>query len=317
MDPEKNNRKLHPGFRAYRDYLVTMIPIAALSSYIYGWRVAIMMGIAAAEAVLCDLFVCLIRRRRYDVTDLSSVTFAWVFTMLMPASLNYGVLMFGVAATVLLGSHAFGGYGGYPFHPTAFGYALTAVSFPDAVFRFPKNFSAVPLGWNASVELFRSPAYTLREGGVPGNDLESLLVGEFEGPIGSTFCLVAISCLCLLIVHKAVDIHSSLSFMATCAVWALLFPRVSAGPVYSVLLELICGGIPFAAAYLLSEPTVSPRKPLPAVIYGVFTGLLTMSVTRFGAFEYGVCFALLAAGTLSAAFTKKAASVGKEAEEDE
>ena len=81
MSPRQNNKLiLHRNFRPFRDYLVTIVPLAVLSTYIYGWRVPVMLLTAAAVSMLCDLAVAAIRRQPYDVTDLSSVTFAWVFT---------------------------------------------------------------------------------------------------------------------------------------------------------------------------------------------------------------------------------------------
>ena len=50
-----------------------------------------------------------------------------------------------VAVAILLGKHAFGGYGHYPCNPAAFGYAVAAVSWPGEVFLYP-----VPLCTNTS-----------------------------------------------------------------------------------------------------------------------------------------------------------------------
>lgn len=305
MSPKQSKKLiLHRNFRPFRDYLVSMIPLAVLSTYIYGWRVPVMLLSAAAVSMLCDLAVAAIRRQPYDVTDLSSVTFAWVFTMLMPASVDLGILIFGVLVTVLLGKHAFGGYGCYPFNPAAFGFAVAAVSFSPDLFLYPQAYETVPLRWSPGVDLLRSPAYSLLERAVPDCATDDLIIGNFPGPIGSTFALVAIACMTLMIVHDAINWQSSVSFMLTCAAWALAFPRVSTGRLQSLLLELICGGIPFAAAYLVCEPTVSPRNLKARFVYGVATGLLTMLITRYGVYEYGVCFALLLTGPLAGALDR-------------
>ena len=299
MAKQTKTSKLHASFRPFRDYLITMLPLAALASYVYGLRVVVMLGIAAAAAELCDLLVALLRGRRPDFSDISSVTFAWIFTLMLPASASYGVLLFGVLAAVLLGKHAFGGYGCYPFHPSAFGFALTAVSFPNSVFLFPKPFSKVGLGWNVYTELYTSPAGSLQMGGVPSTGRTDLLLGDFAGPIGSTFCLVVFSCMVLLIVHGAMKWQVPVSFVLTCALWAFLFPRVAAGRLFSVMLELFCCGVPFAAAYLAAEPTLCPHGGKAKLWYGALVGVLTMLFNRFGAYENCVCFALLVSGPLA------------------
>ena len=85
MAKQTKTSKLHASFRPFRDYLITMLPLAALASYVYGLRVVVMLGIAAAAAELCDLLVALLRGRRPDFSDISSVTFAWIFTLMLPA----------------------------------------------------------------------------------------------------------------------------------------------------------------------------------------------------------------------------------------
>ena len=66
---------LHPSFRPFRDYLITMVPIIALSTYVYGWRILVMLGISAAVAELSDLIVALLRRNTLDLSDLQWVDY--------------------------------------------------------------------------------------------------------------------------------------------------------------------------------------------------------------------------------------------------
>lgn len=299
MAKQSKSTKLHACFRPFRDYLITMLAPAALAAYVYGLRVVVMLGIATLLAELCDLTVALLRGRRFDMSDISSVTFAWIFTLMLPATAGYGMLIFGVLATVLLGKHAFGGYGCYPFHPSAFGFALTVASYGSRVFQYAKPFSKVGLGWTVETELFRSPAHSLQLGGVPSTSSTDLLLGDFAGPIGATFCLVVLSCMVLLIVHGAMKWQAPVSYLVTCALWAFLFARVTATGLFSVMLEMFCCGIPFAAAYLVAEPTLCPHSDRAKLWYGVFVGVLTMLFNRFGAFENGVCFALLVSGPVA------------------
>lgn len=284
---------LHPSFRPFRDYLVTMVPLVILATYVYGLRVLVMLAIATVTAVLCDLLVALFQLRHIRLSDISSVTLAWIVTLMLPVAASYGIVIFAVAATVLLGSRAFGGYGNYPLHPSAFGFALTAISFPDAVFQFSKASTRVGLAWNLDVDLYQAPAGTLHDGGVPLLDRSDLLLGNFSGPMGETFCLLMFAGLILLIVHYANTAQEPLSFLVTCVFIAYYYPRVSAGGLESVLLEMFCTGIPYAACYLVAEPTVRPRHPVSKVLYGILTGILTMLIARYGVFERGACFAVL------------------------
>ncbi|MBQ8994846.1 MAG: RnfABCDGE type electron transport complex subunit D [Oscillospiraceae bacterium] len=284
---------LHPSFRPFRDYLVTMVPLVLLATYLYGLRVVVMLAVATVTSVLCDLFVAALRQRHIRLSDISSFTFAWTVTLMLPTSASYSTVIFAVCATLLLGKHAFGGYGSYPFHPAAFGYCLTAMSAPDQVFLYPLSGTRLGFGWNLNVALHQSLAQTLHDGGVPLVDRTDLLLGDFNGPMGENFCLIIASCLILLIVHRAVCWQVPVAYLATCALWAFLFPRIPAGNAESVLYEMFCCGIPFAAAYLVAEPTITPKNSVARVNYGIVTGALTMAISRFGVYEVGAPYAVL------------------------
>lgn len=156
--------ELHRSFRSCRDFLVAMIPLVGMSMYLYGFRPFIIVLLAGVNAMLCDLTNALLRRRPYDVTDLSSIVFAEVFALMMPASVSYGVILIGTAVTVLLGKHAFGGYENYPCHPAAFGISFAAVCWPSQVFSYPKPFAALGLGFRPDVELFEASSHALNYG---------------------------------------------------------------------------------------------------------------------------------------------------------
>ena len=296
---------LHASFRPFRDYLITMVPIVALSTYVYGWRVLVMLGIATAVAALSDLIVALLRRNTLDLSDISSVTLAWVFTLLLPASISYTILIVGTCITVFIGKHAFGGYGSYPFNPVAFGFAFTAAAYPAEMFGYPAPFSAVPLSWKPAVELFSSPASAISRGAKPGVSITELILGEYNGPVGTTFCIVALSCLVLLIVHEAMTWHIPVAYMATFAVLAFAFPRVQGSRTESMVMEMICGLVPFSAAYLVSEPSSSPKNDLAKIVYGIVLGGVSIVFTWFGTYEVAVCFALLVCAPVGSFLDRK------------
>ncbi len=296
---------LHASFRPFRDYLISLLPIVLLSTYVYGWRVLIMLGIATVVAELSDLLVALMRRNTMDLSDISSVTLAWVFTMLLPASVSYSILIVGVCLTVFVGKHAFGGYGSYPFNPVAFGFAFSAVAYPDAIFGYPAPFSKVPLSWNPDVELFRSPIYSMSQGITPREGITELILGEYNGPVGTTFCIVALSCLVLLVVHEAMSWHIPAAFFITFSALAFAFPSIQASRVESMVMELVCGLVPFSAAYLVSEPSSSPKNDVAKLIYGIVLGAVTILFVRFGKYEVAICFALLVCAPIGSFLDRK------------
>ena len=290
---------LHPSFRGCRDQMLTMVILIGLNVFLYGARPAIIILTATVFAVICDLINALFRQTRYDISDLSSICFAWIFALMMPASCNYLIVAVGTVATVLLGKWVFGGWNGYPSHPAAFGFAFTAICYSSRIFRYPKPFTKLSLGIECTAKLYRSPSQIIKLGGTPAVDMQDLIVGNYSAPMGTTFFLILLAALILLIVHREFSWHVSASFLFGCAVWAFLFPRINAGSLRSLEYELLSGGIAFAAVYLVNEPTTIPSSSRAKLIYGFCTGILSMLFTRIGVYALGTCFALLLISPLS------------------
>ncbi len=295
----KRETILHASFRPCRDYLIAMVPLYGLAWYLYGPRVGIIIMTSLVTALLCDLLVALLRRKKYDPSDISSYMFALIFTIMLPASSRYEIVMIGTAVTVLLGKHAFGGYGHYPFHPSAFGFAFASVCWSDQIFMYPSSFSQVGIGLDSGASLHMAVASTLQHGGVPLIDNTDLVLGNYPGPMGATFCLVILSCLILLIAHRAMTWHIPVMYLVTCAGWAVLFPRISTGPLSSIIMELLSGAIIFVAVFLVAERTIAPTHPGAKIVYGVLLGVGTMLFRAFGEYEMGACFAVLLVNPLA------------------
>mgnify|MGYP002511507958 CR=1 FL=1 len=130
-------------YEANRDIVFMTLPLLALSTYFYGARPAVLCLTAAFTAMLCDHLVAWLRHRPCDKTENSSIPSALVLVLLLPATVHYYVVVVSVAVAILLGKHAFGGYGHYPFNPAAFGYAVAAVSWPGEVFLYPVPFTTM------------------------------------------------------------------------------------------------------------------------------------------------------------------------------
>ncbi|MGI5888092.1 MAG: RnfABCDGE type electron transport complex subunit D [Oscillospiraceae bacterium] len=292
-DRSKNQRVLHPSYRACRDQMLTMVILAGLDVFLYGLRPLIILLTAAAVAVICDLLNALLRGWRVDPTDLSSVCYALIFAFMMPASCNYLIVVFGSFVTVMIGKWVFGGWKGYPFHPSAFGFTATAICFSDRIFTYPKTFTNLSLGLECTAKLYTSPSQALKLGAVPLVDISDMVSGDYCGPMGMTFFLILVAAMIFLILHKEYDWQVSVAFYVGCAVWAFIFPRISAGNLKSVVYELLSGGIAFSAAYLVNEPTIVPKQPKAMLVYGFFLGIASMIFSRIGVFSLGTPFALL------------------------
>ena len=304
-------RELTRTGRYYRHVCWMAVPLLCMSCYFYGLRPLLLCGAAVITGNLCDRLVSLLRRRVYQSNDLSSESFALLIALLMPATVDWYVLIAAVLAGVFIGKEVFGGYGSYPFHPAAVGYVIAAVSWPEQVFRYPQPYTAIPL-WDASaVPVSDTISRTLRSGGILNLNALAVVLGEFAAPMGTGAALVILACGLVLWIQKDVHIGASASFLITCGLIAFFFPRqvgLADSTLFSSLMprlqgirdELHTGAVLFCAVFLLNEPYTCAHHRLGRILYGALVGAATMGFRYFGVYETGVCFALLAVNSVSA-----------------
>ncbi len=295
----KKERILHPTFRHFQNIILICLLLVAISMYFYGPRPLVLIIISSFVAIVSDYVLMWGRERVYDVTDLSSIAFAIIFTLMLPASAPYYVAILGTLVTVILGKHAFGGSGNYPFHPSAFGFGASAICWPDIIFKYPEPFSDIPLGFVADTQLFNSPAATLKIGGVPQIDLIDLMIGNYNGPIGSACFLILFAALILLIANNTITWHIPISCLSVVVVWSFLFPRIQVSRFESVLFEVLTDSLIFTCIFIATEPSASPSNTKSKIIYGLSFGVATCVFAYFGAIEFGASFAVMAISPIS------------------
>lgn len=290
--------------RYYQHICWMAVPLLCMSCYLYGLRPLLLCGAAALTGNLCDRLISLLRCRVYQPQDFSNESFGVVIALLLPATVDWYVLVTAVLAGVLIGKEAFGGYGSYPFNPAAVGYVVAAVSWPEQVLLCPQPYVDIPL-WDASgVAVSSTIADTLRSGGRLNINTLSLWLGEYASPMGTGCAVIILACGVFLWEQKDARMSASVSFLATCALVAFFFPRQSGVADMTVLEtwlprlqgvqdELLTGATLFAAVFLLNEPYTCAHHRLGRILYGVLVGAVTMGFRYYGVYETGVCFALL------------------------
>ena len=287
------------------------MPLLCVSCYLYGLRPLLLCGFAVLMGNLCDRLISLLRRRVYQAGDYSNESFALVITLLMPATVDWYVLAAAILAGALIGKEVFGGYGSYPFHPAAVGYAVAAVSWPEQVFRYPAPYANIPL-WDASgVATSSTISDTLRSGGLINISALSLVLGEYAAPMGTGAAIVLVACGLFLWMQKDVRLSASLSFLITAGLIVFFFPRqlgltegtaFTAGLVFRLRCvrdEMLTGAMLFSAVFLLNEPYTCAHHRRGRILYGAMVGAFTMGFRYFGVYETGVCFAILAVNSIS------------------
>lgn len=316
----------HEGNAYNKDIIWMTMPLFLMSSFFYGPRPILLAIVAVITALVSDRVASMLRSRPYDKTENSSIAIALIIVLMMPATVQYRVVIMAVLAGVLVAKWAFGGYQSYPFNPSAVGFCVAAVSWPDQMTRYPQPQNwllNLPSTWPELYKLWtfdgaalvESPSYTLKNGGLPVVDNVDLLLGKFPGGLGATCCIVIAACAVFLIVRKRLPLVAPAGFLAVVILIAFVFPRQT-GLTFQTLPfdilqrldvvkhEVFSGTLFFMAVFLVDEPGTLPKGTVSRLIYGGLLGLATMMYRYFGTYELGACFAFLIINALSGFFDR-------------
>ena len=279
------------------EMLVALCFPLAFACYLYGVQVIWRVLFAGFCCYFADLAATLLSRRKSVSAGFSSFVTGAILALLLPANVDFSILLAGSLFAVIVAKEPFGGIGNNIFNPAAAGLAFVTVVYADKIFLYPQPFLS-------DEALTRSLSYVLKFGGIPAVSPTDMLIGNFCGPMGATNTIIITCCFVFLALRRTVSARISITYIITVAVIAFFFPRVSCTSLESVMYELGSGYVLFAAVFMLTDPVTAPKHRLSKHLYAVTAGVLTMVFRHLGGYEQGICFAILLVNALSHSFDR-------------
>ena len=280
--------------RLFGDYLIMLIAPCIMSVWYYGSRAFWVIALSVISAVLADCIASVILRKPFKIKDLSNIFIGAAIAMMMPAGVPFYVPVSAAAFAVAAVKVPFGGSLRAPFVPAAAGFAFAGICFKEQVFTFTENSADKFMGNRSLASLLAS-----------GNSVHlnaantfDILTGNVAGPMGTGCALLMLGCCAYLFVRRRRALLATAGFIGACALYAMIFPRINASPLTSLVLELSAGSLMFAAVFLVTDHATLPQNSSNRVIYGAVCGIICMAMRSVGTYEETVCFAVLLANGL-------------------
>jgi len=275
------------------DAIAALSFLYAMAIYYHGPR-ALVLGVGSALlCALCNFLATLMSGQKSNSRDFSPLVTGLILPLMMPASVPYHIVAIAAMFAIFVAKAPFGGTGHNVFNPAVAGFTFVVFSFGAELFTYPPPTMTMPLWGPIEFIVQDSPSHIMWLGGTPGHSVIDMLLGNFPGPMGATNILILIACLLYLVFRGTVRISLPLSFFATVAVYAFLFPRGVATGLASVGFELATGLLFFGGIFLLCDPVTSPRRTSAKVAYGICAGILVMLFRQFGNMQEMITYALL------------------------
>ena len=281
------------------DILIAMAFLVVLSFLFFGIRPLYIILSSVIICYILDTTCISLRKKRFFASDLSSIITAVIISLLMPATIPLYVPITASAFSILIIKQCFGGLGQNIFNPAAGGVAFAALCWPDQIFKYTITDIVSTTDF-----LVPSALSSLKYGKYPVIEILDMLIGKQPGSIGTIHILVILSCLIWLIIRKSIYFPSIVSFLATCAIIAFIFPRIHSNRMMSVIYELLSGSLLFGCIFIMTDPVTSPKHNCAKILYSIIIGILTMIFRYYSDLEQGICFAILLGNSIAFSLDK-------------
>lgn len=282
----------------YGDQLICLTALAGMSVWQYGWRALIICLGSVLVCVLSDMIFCRMTHKTYNPRDLSTIASGLCIALMMPASVNYGIVAGGALLAIAV-KHIFGGKDNYIFNPTCVAIAFLIICFPNDMLSYPAVGSKPELWGDVGVPLVSGVEfYLLKLGTSPVVSLQNIMLGITAGPMGTTQLLIIAVCgICLMMRRSLSPLVALFGLGSYCALTALFPVFSSIGD--TLLLELSGGYLLFGFVFLAADPQTMPKTALGKIMLGFIFGIVGCLFRHFGKVEGSFIFVILIANALS------------------
>lgn len=274
------------------DVVIALIPAMLGAGFFFGLRALMVMAVSVAGCVFFEWLYRFLLKKDQTLGDCSAIVTGLLLAMVCPATIPYWAILIGDFFAIVVVKQLFGGIGCNFLNPALAGRAFL-FSYPVMMTTWVKVGTKLSLfGSNADAVTSATPLSYLHQGLLPKTGLLDCFIGTVGGSMGETSAILLLVGLLYLLVRKVVSLRIPLSFVATVAVIALVFPQGNDRLLWTGY-QVLSGGLLLGAIFMATDYATSPVTKLGQIIYGVGCGVITMAIRYLGAYPEGVSYAIL------------------------
>lgn len=261
------------------DVLIALLPAALAGILTFGVSAALVLVVCVVTAVLAEHLWCIIQKKPTSIGDLSAAVTGLILGLCLSSAVPLWMAALGSAIAIIIVKQFFGGLGHNFANPAITARIILLVSFPTYMSVFYEPFSK--LVSSATPLMTQTP-------------IKTMLLGGHAGCIGEGFPLLLLVGGLYLMLRRVISPTIPLSFIGS----AFVLTFILSGSAYDALYGILSGGIVFAAFFMATDYTTSPKTFWGKIIFGVFCGIITVLIRRFGSLPEGASYAVLLANIL-------------------
>lgn len=256
---------------------LALVPTLIASVIIFGFNSLVLTLVTVAACVFFEWGYCKLMHREIPIEDLSAVVTGMLLAFNLPATLPWWMAVVGAFIAIVIIKQLFGGLGYNFANPAIVARIALAVG-------FGAKMSAYPMG--GGVDALASATPLAVAGELGSANYVTLLLGTHGGVLGETCAITILIGGIYLIATKVISPVLPVTYLATVAVLSLCFGM-------DPIVQLLSGGLMLGAFFMATDYVTSPTTDKGKIVAGLFLGLVTMLIRKFGNMNEGVSFAIL------------------------
>lgn len=266
--------------------IVALLPAIFCSLYFFGFPAFTVLCVSGVACTFTEWFITrYMFRRPSTVGDFSAVLTGILLALNLPANLPLWMVAAGSVVAVGIGKMAFGGLGCNIFNPALVGRVFLLISFPVAMTCWPlpdAGFGDADGATGATV-LSLVKLGQINPSLLPESDMMWGAIGGSMGEVSGVALLIGfVYLLTARIIKWQIPVA---------VVLGLVIVDILAG--YPVFYDIFSGGLLLGAIFMATDYVTSPMTRRGMLVYGLFIGIITAVIRRWGAYPEGMSFAIL------------------------
>lgn len=297
--------------RVMQNVLLATVPGVIVLTHFFGFGTLVNIIWASILALAFEALALRLRKRPlgFYLGDYSALVTAVLLGIALPPYSPWWLIAVGIASSILLAKHLYGGLGYNPFNPAMVGYVVLLISFPIQMSSWaaPRGVGELPGLLDALQACFTPGNFDAVTMATPLDLLKqnnSLLMddlwqqnaqfGRWAG-IGWEWASLAFLAGGLWLLYQRVFTwHAPVAMLVALALTAALFydggSSASGG---SPLFHLLSGATMFGAFFIITDPVSSAVSTRGRLVFGALIGLLVYLIRVYGNYPDAVAFAVL------------------------
>jgi electron transport complex protein RnfD len=299
--------------RVMQNVMLATIPGIIVLTHFFGFGTLVNLIWGAIVAIACESLALALRGRPlgFYLKDFSALVTSTLLCIALPPYAPWWLIAVGVASSILLAKHLYGGLGYNPFNPAMVGYVILLISFPVQMTAWapPRGVGELPGLLEALQACFLPAAYDGITMATPLDLLKqnnSLLIedlwtnnpqfGRWAGVGWEWVNIAFLAGGAWLLYQRIFTWHAPVAMLVSLAVMAAIFydggSSASGG---SPLFHLLSGATMFGAFFIITDPVSSAVSVRGRLVFGALIGILVYVIRVRGNYPDAVAFAVLIA----------------------